>query len=129
LSKYPRSIVAGVLTGLSSTGVVGAALWGPTLLVLVAEGDASSGGPSASSAPRYRMRSAAARPVFFSPCRCSVALAGYLHNHYIGTISVLLLMLMVGSVFHNSGFSVVLPLHGGVVAGTLRASGYGLVYG
>jgi putative MFS transporter len=35
LFKYPRSIAAAMLTGLSSTGAVGVALWGATLLVLV----------------------------------------------------------------------------------------------
>jgi putative MFS transporter len=33
LFKYPRSIAAAMLTGLSSTGAVGVALWGATLLV------------------------------------------------------------------------------------------------
>jgi hypothetical protein len=35
LFKYPRSIAAAILTGLSSTGAVGVALWGATLQVLV----------------------------------------------------------------------------------------------
>jgi len=35
LFKYPRSIIAAIMTGLSSTGAVSVALWGATLLVLV----------------------------------------------------------------------------------------------
>jgi MFS transporter, putative metabolite:H+ symporter len=35
LFKYPRSLAAAILTGLSQTGAVGTALWGVTLLVLV----------------------------------------------------------------------------------------------
>ena len=35
LFKYPRSIFAGALTGLSQTGGVGLALWQVTLLVMV----------------------------------------------------------------------------------------------
>src|SRR6266481_1365026 len=35
LFKYPRSVVAGCLTGLTQTGGVGLGLWGTTLLVLV----------------------------------------------------------------------------------------------
>src|SRR3984893_15769951 len=35
LFKYPRSVIAGCLTGLTQTGGVGAALWGATLFVLV----------------------------------------------------------------------------------------------
>ena len=35
LFKYPRSIFAGALTGLSQTGGVGLALWQVTLLVIV----------------------------------------------------------------------------------------------
>src|SRR5271167_4004374 len=35
LFKYPRSIIAAIMTGLSSTGAVGVALWQATLLVLV----------------------------------------------------------------------------------------------
>jgi len=35
LFKYPRSVIAGCLTGLTQTGGVGAALWGATLFVMV----------------------------------------------------------------------------------------------
>ena len=35
LFKYPRSLAAGILTGLSQTGGVGLALWGVTLIALV----------------------------------------------------------------------------------------------
>ena len=80
LFRYPRSIAAAVLTGLSQTGAVGNTLWGVTLLVLVlrvspAEASRLSiwlaliGIPGRSSAHGCRRRAGGAGPAA-SP-RCS----------------------------------------------------------
>jgi MFS transporter, putative metabolite:H+ symporter len=142
LFKYPRSIIVGVLTGLSSTGAVGAALWSATLLVLVLKitpahaaymltwvalvgipGRALGAWISDAIGRRWggSLLSIAASG--------TMALAGYLHDIYLGTMSVFLLMLMLNSFFANGGFSVVFPYMAELWPARLRASGFGLVYG
>ena len=142
LFKYPRSIVAGALAGLSSTGVVGAALWGPTLLVLVLKVTPAQAaylsvwialvgipGRAFGAWISDALGRRSAGGLLSVAAGCAMALAGYLHSYYIGTTSVFLLMLMVGSVFHNASFSVVFPYMAELWPARLRASGYGLVYG
>jgi MFS transporter, putative metabolite:H+ symporter len=142
LFKYPRSIVAGSLVGLSSTGVVGAALWGPTLLVLVLKVTPAQAaylsvwialvgipGRALGAWISDALGRRSAGVLLSVAAGCAMTLAGYLHNYYIGTTSVFLLMLMVGSVFHNASFSVVFPYMAELWPARLRASGYGLVYG
>ncbi len=142
LFKYPRSIAAAILTGLSSTGAVGVALWGATLLVLVLKvtpaqaaylsvwialigipGRALGAWLSDSLGRRWAgfMLSVAAGS--------GTMLAGYLHDVYIGTTSAFFLMLMVASFFSNASFSVVFPYMAELWPAKLRASGFGLVYG
>jgi MFS transporter, putative metabolite:H+ symporter len=142
LFNYPRSIAAGVLAGLSSTGVVGAALWGPTLLVLVLKVTPTQAahlsvwialvGIPGRALGAWISDALGRRPagVLLSVASgCAMALAGYLHDYYLGTASMFLLMLMVGSVCHNASFSVVFPYMAELWPARLRASGYGLVYG
>ena len=58
-----------------------------------------------------------------------MALAGYLHGVFLGSMSVFFLMLMVTSFFSNASFSVVFPYMAELWPAQLRASGFGLVYG
>ena len=140
--KYPRSIAAAVLTGLSQTGAVGLALWQVTLLVLVLKvppaqaaflsiwialiGIAGRGfGAWTSDALGRRYAG-----VLSSVCAaCAMALAGYLDSVYIGTVSVFFLLLLAHSFFANANFSVVFPYMAELWPAKLRASGFGLVYG
>ena len=142
LFKYPRSIVAGMLTGLSSTGAVGVSLWGATLLVLVlkvtpAEAAYLSVWISLVGIPGRAlgawMSDAIGRRwagvLLAVGAGCSMTLAGYLHDYYIGTASLFLVLLMVNSFFANASFSVVFPYMAELWPAKLRASGFGLVYG
>ena len=58
-----------------------------------------------------------------------MTLAGYLHDLFIGTTSLFLVLLMVNSFFANASFSVVFPYMAELWPAKLRASGFGLVYG
>jgi MFS transporter, putative metabolite:H+ symporter len=142
LFKYPRSIAAAIMTGLSSTGAVGVGLWSATLLVLILKvtpakaaylsvwialvgipGRALGAWLSDALGRRWAgfVLSVAAGVV--------TAFAGYLHDVFIGTASVFFLSLMLASFFSNASFSVVFPYMAELWPTQLRASGFGLVYG
>jgi MFS transporter, putative metabolite:H+ symporter len=142
LFKYPRSIAAAIMTGLSSTGAVGVALWGATLLVLVLKvtpakaaylsvwialvGIPGRGlGAWLSDACGRRW----AGFVLSVAAGFATVLTGYLHDVFIGTASAFFLLLMLASFFSNASFSVVFPYMAELWPAQLRASGFGLVYG
>jgi MFS transporter, putative metabolite:H+ symporter len=137
LFKYPRSIIAAIMTGLSSTGAVGVALWGATLLVLVLKVTpveaaylsvwiAMIGIPG--RALGAWMSDALGRR--WAGFLLSVA-AGCVTmlDVYIGAASAFFLMLLLASFFSNANFSVVFPYMAELWPAKLRASGFGLVYG
>jgi MFS transporter, putative metabolite:H+ symporter len=142
LFKYPRSIAAAILTGLSSTGALGVALWGATLLMLVLKvtpveaaylyvwialigipGRALGAWLSDAFGRRW------AGFVLSVGAGCATMLAGYLNDVFIGTASAFFLLLLVASFLSNASFSVVFPYMAELWPARLRASGFGLVYG
>jgi putative MFS transporter len=136
LFKYRRSIAAAILTGLSSTGAVGVALWGATLLVLVlkvtpAEAAYLSVWIALVGIPGRALGAwlSDALGRRWAGFLLSVAaggatlLTGYLYDVYIGATSVFFLLLCLAS------FSVVFPYMAELWPANLRASGFGLVYG
>ena len=142
LFKYPRSLVTGIMTGLSSTGSVGVALWSATLLVLVLKTTPQHAaylltwvalvgvpgralGAWLSDALGRRLSGT----LLSIASAGAMALAGYLHDYLIGGFSVFLLMLMLNSFFANGSFSVVFPYMAELWPAQLRASGFGMVYG
>jgi MFS transporter, putative metabolite:H+ symporter len=142
LFNYPRSIIVGVLTGLSSTGVVGAALWGTTLLVLVLKVKPAEAaylsvwvalvgipGRALGSWLSEALGRRAAGVLLSVMAGGAMLLTGYWHNVYIGTASAFFIMMMAGSFFANAAFSVTFPYMAELWPVRLRASGYGLVYG
>jgi len=100
LFKYPRSVAAGCLTGLTQTGGVGLGLWGATLFVLVLKVP-----PTEAAFLMIFVNVAAILGRLFitalieplgrrgSGILCCVSaailivLAGYLHDVYIGRVS------------------------------------------
>jgi MFS transporter, putative metabolite:H+ symporter len=101
LFKYPRSIFAGALTGLSQTGGVGLALWQVTLLVMVLQitpAEASKLGiwiAVAAIAGRFLCSwisdAWGRRPAGVFSCMTAalcMSLAGYMHNIFIGAVSI-----------------------------------------
>jgi putative MFS transporter len=142
LFKYPRSIVAGCLTGLTQTGGVALSLWMVTLFVMVLKVSP----PEASKLVIWVSISAIAGRFFCSwisdamgrrasgVLSCLVAaafmsLAGYLHDVYIGTASMFYVMIVLWSFMGSGNYSIVGPYMGEMWPSRLRGSGMGLVYG
>jgi putative MFS transporter len=142
LFRYPRSIIVAIMTGLSSTGAVGVALWGATLLVLVLKvtpaeaaylsvwialvgipGRALGAWLSDALGRRW------AGILLSVGAGGATMLAGYLHDVLIGGRAAFFLFLMLASFFSNASFSVVFPYMAELWPAKLRASGFGLVYG
>jgi putative MFS transporter len=142
LFRHPRSIAAAVLTGLSQTGAVGNTLWGVTLLVLVLKVSPAEAsrlsiwlaligipgrvfGSWLSEACGRRWAGSLTALL----AALAMALAGYLHDAYLGAFSVFYLMQLLHSFLYNGNFSVVFPYMAELWPAQLRASGFGLVYG
>ena len=140
--KYPRSIIAGCLVGLTQTGGVGLSLWQVTLFVMVLK----ISPPEASKLVVWISISAIIGRFFCSWISdawgrrgsgifaCLVAavfmfLAGYLHNVFIGGVSVFFLMILLQNFFGSGNYSIVGPYMGEMWPARLRGSGMGFVYG
>ncbi|HVH79408.1 MAG TPA: MFS transporter, partial [Stellaceae bacterium] len=142
LFKYPRSIIAGCLTGLTQTGGVALALWLVTLLVMVLKITPAE----ASKLVIWISISAIAGRFFCAyisdawgrrvsgivTCIVSavfMSLAGYLHDVFIGTTSVFFIMVLCQSFLGSGNYTIVGPYMGELWPARLRGSGMGLVYG
>jgi putative MFS transporter len=142
LFKYPRSIIAGCLVGLTQTGGVALALWLVTLLVMVLKITP----PEASKLVVWVSISAIAGRFFCSyisdawgrrasgivTCVVSaifMSLAGYLHDVFIGTTSVFFIMILCQAFLGSGNYTIVGPYMGELWPARLRGSGMGLVYG
>jgi putative MFS transporter len=142
LFKYPRSIVAGCLTGLTQTGGVALALWQITLFVMVLGISAGE----ASKLAIFVAISAIAGRFFCSwisdawgrrasgvfSCVISAVLtflAGYWHGVFIGGVSMFFVMILLQSFLASGNYSIVGPYMGEMWPSRLRGSGMGLVYG
>ncbi|HTC19141.1 MAG TPA: MFS transporter [Stellaceae bacterium] len=142
LFKYPRSIVAGCLTGLTQTGGVALALWLVTLFVMVLKITP----PEASKLVIWVSIAAIAGRFFCSYISdawgrrasgilCCVvsavfmSLAGYLHDVFIGGVSLFFVMIVCQAFLGSGNYSIVGPYMGELWPARLRGSGMGLVYG
>jgi putative MFS transporter len=142
LFKYPRSIIAGCLTGLTQTGGVALALWQVTLFVMVLKVTP----PEASKLVIWISLAAIAGRFFCSWISdawgrrasgifsCLIAalfmsLAGYLHDVFIGGVSMFFTMILLQSFTGSGNYSIVGPYMGELWPARLRGSGMGLVYG
>src|SRR6516225_6112686 len=140
--KYPRSIIAGCLTGLTQTGGVALALWLVTLLVMVLKVTP----PEASKLVIWVSIVAILGRFFASwisdawgrrasgifTCLTAalfMSLAGYMHDFFIGGVSVFFLMILLQSFFGSGNYSIVGPYMGELWPARLRGSGMGFVYG
>jgi MFS transporter, putative metabolite:H+ symporter len=142
LFKYPRSIAAGALVGLSQTGAVGLGLWMVTLLVLVLKitpteasflviwiSVAQIAGRGLGSWLTERLGRRVAGALCCALAAVSTSLAGYLHNVYIGTASMFFILLLVQGLFGNGNSAISYPYMAEMWPAKLRASGFGFVYG
>jgi putative MFS transporter len=142
LFKYPRSMAAACLTGISQTGTVGLSLWMTTLLVLVLKispGDASwliiwVGAISIFGRLFCAWMSDAIgrRPAVVVSCviaAATMSLAGYMSDVYIGGVSIFYVMILAQSFFGSGNYAIVGPYMAEVWPSKLRASGMGFGYG
>ena len=142
LFKYPRSIIAGCLTGLTQTGGVALSLWMVTLFVMVLKITP----PEASKLVIWYSLSAIAGRFCCSwmsdalgrrgsgIISCLIAaifmsLAGYLHDVFIGGVSMFFAMIVLQGFMGSGNYSIVGPYMGELWPARLRGSGMGLVYG
>ncbi|MGA3001575.1 MAG: MFS transporter [Acetobacteraceae bacterium] len=140
--NYPRSLIAGCLTGLTQTGGVALGLWMVTLFVMVLKISPAQ----ASGLVIWVSLSAIAGRFFCSwisdamgrrasgVMSCLIAaffmsLAGYLHNIFIGGMSMFFLMILLQNFMGSGNYSIVGPYMGELWPARLRGSGMGLVYG
>ena len=142
LFKYPRSVLAGCLTGLSGTGITGFLLWQVTLFVMVLHVT-----PAQASGLVIWLSLGQIVGRFFCSwisdaigrlssiaLTCAIAgvamsLAGYWHARYLGGVSVFYLMIMVQQFFGSGSYSIIGPYMAEIWPSRLRASGMGLAYG
>jgi MFS transporter, putative metabolite:H+ symporter len=142
LFKYPKSVFLTALTGLSQTSGVGLALWATTLLVMILRVKPHQ----ASALMMWVAISAFVGRLFcawladaigrcwsgilaLSGAAVALVVAGYLANSFIGSVSVLWLMLMVHSFFGGGSYTIIAPYMAEVWPAGLRASGMGFGYG
>jgi len=142
LFKYPRSVAAGCLAGLSGTGITGFLLWQVTLFVMVMHVT-----PTQASGLVIWLSLGQIVGRFFCSwisdaigrrasiaLTCAIAgvamsLAGYWNDLFLGGFSVFYLMIMVQQFFGSGSYSIIGPYMAEIWPARLRASGMGLAYG
>ncbi len=142
LFKYPRSLAVACLTGISQTGTVGLTLWLTTLLVLVLRvspnhasylviwvGTISVFGRLFCSWMSDALGRRLAVVISCVIATMTMSLAGYLHDIYIGGVSMFYAMILAQSFFGSGNYAIVGPYMAEVWPSKLRASGMGLGYG
>jgi putative MFS transporter len=142
LFRYPRSVAAACLTGLSQTGGVGLLLWITTLFVLVLQitpAQASYlmiyvsmvgilGRLFCSYLSDAIGRKAAGALIGFGGA-ITMAVAGYMNSVWFGGVSMFFVLLMVQRFFGDGSYAIIGPYIAEVWPARLRASGMGLGYG
>jgi putative MFS transporter len=143
LFRHPRSMALSVLTSLGcQSGGIGIGLWSTTLLVLLlkikpAEASylmifASLAGLVGRFLFCWLSDAIGRRPsgiLLSFGAALSLALAGYYHNAFIGSVSVFYLMLYGQRLFGDGGYAIVGPYAAEVWPSRLRASGMGFGFG
>jgi putative MFS transporter len=142
LFKYPRSIAAGCLAGLSGTGITGFLLWQVTLFVMVLHVT-----PAQASGLVIWLSLGQIAGRFFCSWisdamgrRASIALtcaiggvtmslAGYWSDWFLGGFSMFYLVILVQQFFGSGSYSIIGPYMAEIWPARLRASGLGLAYG
>ena len=142
LFRYPRSVAAACLTGISQTGTVGLSLWLTTLLVLVLKispveaswliiwvGVVSIFGRLFCAWMSDAIGRRRAVVVSCVIAAGTMSMAGYLSDVYVGAVSIFYVMILAQSFFGSGNYAIVGPYMAEVWPSKLRASGMGLGYG
>jgi putative MFS transporter len=142
LFKYPRSVFAACLTGLTQTGGAGLVLWQTTLFVLVLKVTpayasylviwVSLAGILGRCFTTLIIEALGRRGSGILCCACAAAAistAGYMPTVYIGSVSMFFVMILVTVFFGSGNYAAVAPYMAEVWPTRMRASGMGLGYG
>src|ERR1700757_4103913 len=142
LFKYPRSVAAGCLAGLSGTGITGFLLWQVTLFVMVLHVTPAQAsglviwlslgqivGRFFCSWISDAMGRRASIALTCAIAGVTMSLAGYWNDRFLGGFSVFYLMIMVQQFFGSGSYSIIGPYMAEIWPSRLRASGMGLAYG
>jgi putative MFS transporter len=140
--KYPRSIIAGALVGLTQTGGVGFVLWQVTLFVMILHiTPAEAAGLTIWAAIgqivgrffcSWLADALGRRGSMALTCGLAgitMSLAGYWSNLFLGGVSVFFLMALINQFFGSGSYSIIGPYMAEIWPARLRTSGMGLVYG
>ena len=142
LFHYPRSMIAACLVALSQTGGVGILMWITALFVMVLKitpaeasflmiwvGVLGIVGRLVASWMSDAFGRRWSGFLIGMGGAVSMALAGYLHDVYVGTVSVFFVLIMVQRFFGDASYAIIGPYLAEVWPNRLRASGMGFSYG
>jgi len=142
LFKYQRSMTAACLVALSQTGGVGILMWITTLFVMVLKitpaeasylmiyvGVLGIIGRLVASWMSDALGRRASGFLIGMGGALAMALAGYYHDAYIGTVSVFFVLIMIQRFFGDASYAIIGPYLAEVWPNRLRASGMGFSYG
>jgi putative MFS transporter len=142
LFRYPRSMAAGCLIALSQTGGAGILMWITALFVMVLKVTPNEAaylmiwvgvlGIIGRLVASWMSDTVGRRYSGFligMGGAISMALAGYWHDVYIGTVSVFFLFIMAQRFFGDASYAIIGPYIAEVWPNRLRASGMGFSYG
>ncbi|HKM74458.1 MAG TPA: MFS transporter [Stellaceae bacterium] len=142
LFHYPRSMASSCLVALSQTGGVGILLWITTLFVMVLKitpaeasylmiwvGILGIIGRLVASWMSDALGRRMSGFLIGMGGAITMALAGYWHDVYLGTVSVFFVMIMVQRFFGDASYAIIGPYLAEVWPNRLRASGMGFSYG
>jgi putative MFS transporter len=142
LFKYPRSMMAACTIALSQTGGVGILMWITALFVMVLKitpaeasylmiwvGLLGIVGRLVASWMSDAFGRRWSGFVIGAGGAITMALAGYWHDLFIGTVSVFFLLIMAQRFFGDASYAIIGPYIAEVWPNRLRASGMGFSYG
>jgi putative MFS transporter len=142
LFHYPRSVASSCLVALSQTGGVGILLWITTLFVMVLKitpaeasylmiwvGILGIVGRLVASWMSDALGRRMSGFLIGIGGAITMALAGYWHDVYVGTVSVFFVLIMVQRFFGDASYAIIGPYLAEVWPNRLRASGMGFAYG
>jgi putative MFS transporter len=142
LFNYPRSMMAACLIALSQTGGVGILMWITVLFVMVLKitpdqasylmifvGILGIVGRLIASWMSDALGRRLSGCLIGMGGAISMALAGYWHDLYLGTVSVFFVLIMIQRFFGDASYAIIGPYLAEVWPNRLRASGMGFSYG
>jgi putative MFS transporter len=142
LFKYPKLVATGCMTGLTQTGGASFGLWGATLLVIVLNtspahaaflmvftGVSGIAGRFFITALIEPMGRRGAGTLACGMAGLLTISAGYLYDVFIGGWSLFYMLMIAGTFFSSSIYTVVGPYMSEIWPTRLRSSGMGMSYG